>query len=49
MRESVVLPLPDSPTIVKISGSGGEIAKLTSSTARNGGAAKEAAAGIDLA
>ena len=34
MRESVVLPLPDSPTMVKISGRPAEIAKLTSSTAR---------------
>ena len=33
MRASVVLPLPDSPMIVKISGRPASSAKLTSSTA----------------
>jgi hypothetical protein len=34
IRDSVVLPLPDSPTMVKISDRSAEIEKLTSSTAR---------------
>ena len=34
MRASVVLPLPDSPMIAKISGLSAAIEKLTPSTAR---------------
>jgi hypothetical protein len=35
MRASVVLPLPDSPMMVKISGRASSSVKLTSSTAAN--------------
>ena len=48
MRASVVLPLPDSPTMVKISGRAGSSEKLTSSTALKAPRAEQAAHGIGL-